>query len=600
MTAPTVSSPPPPAADPTALRALRQTVLVIAALCGLAVLLLLVQHLRSQADDPLKSPQLLALKQQLLAEPKNEALKQQIRLLDLDLRRSHVRDVAFNAFGAWFVLVGVVVLVFAAKGIARFRVVLPSPHASPDAAERVAVTALRARRVTVGVAAITGVAFLVLALPAKTRLPSSPAGVDKVLAKLRGEGEDAPPLPSPAEFAANWPRFLGPSGAAFVTNAAFPLAFNLASGEGVLWRTPVPAPGFNSPLIWSNRVFLSGGDATNRSVFAFDLTTGTQVWQRAVANVPGSPAKPPEVPDSTGFAASTMATDGRRVFAMFANGDLATFNLDGSPVWSKNLGVPKNQYGFATSLAIWQGRLSLPYDQGEPENNLSKLIAFDGATGRVIWQKPRPVGQSWATPVVYEVAGKPQIATLAGELVIAYSVADGNELWRAQMLSGEITPSPIFAGGLVVAISPSDQLFAIKPDGAGDVTKSHVVWKTDENVPDVTSPVSNGELVFAVTSSGTVTCFDLKDGKKLWEHECELEVSSSPAIAGDRVYVFGTKGGMAVLAAAREARELAKADLAEGVLASPAFARGVMVVRTVKTLFCVADKGGPVLEAKRP
>ncbi len=562
--------------------------------------MLLVQYLRSQADDPLKSPRLAALKQQLVAEPKNEPLKQEIRQLDLELRRSHTRQVAFNAFGAWFVLVSVVALVFAGKGITRLRAVLPSPHASPDAAEQAAATAQHARRVTVGAAAITGVAFLALALPAKTYVPSNPAAVEKVLAKLRGEGEETQALPSPAEFVANWPRFLGPLGSACVTNAAFPVAFNLASGEGVLWKTAVPAPGFNSPLIWSNRVFLSGGDATNRSVFAFDLATGKLVWQRAVANVPGSPAQPPEVPDSTGFAASTMAADGRRVFAMFANGDLVAFALDGSPAWSKNVGVPKNQYGFATSLAVWQGRLLLQFDQGEPENNLSKLIAFDGATGRAIWQKPRPVGQSWATPVVYEVAGKPQIATLAGELVIAYSVTDGNELWRAKMLSGEITPSPIFAGGLVVAVSPSDQLFAIKPDGAGDVTKSHVVWKTDENVPDVTSPVSNGELVFTVTSSGTVTCFDLKDGQKLWEHECELEVSSSPAIAGDRVYVFGTKGGFAVLAAAREARELAKADLGEGVLASPAFARGVMVVRTVKTLFCVADKAGPVLEAKRP
>lgn len=582
------------------MRALRQTVGVVASLCGLVLVLLLIQHLRSQADDPLKSPRLAALKQQLVAEPKNEPLKQEIRQLDFDLRRSHTRQVAFNAFGAWFVLVSVVALVFAGKGIARLRVVPPSPHASPDAAERAAATAQRARRVTVVAAGITGAAFLALALPAKTYVPSNPAAVEKALAKLRGEGEEAEALPSAAEFAANWPRFLGPLGSACVTNAAFPLAFDLASGEGVLWKTPVPAPGFNSPLIWSNRVFMSGGDATNRSVFAFDLASGKLVWQRAVANVPGSPAQPPEVPDSTGFTASTMATDGRRVFAMFANGDLAAFTLEGTPAWSKNLGVPKNQYGFATSLASWQGRLLLQYDQGEPENNLSKLIAFDGATGRVIWQKPRPVGQSWATPVVYEVTGKPQIATLAGELVIAYSVTDGNELWRAKMLSGEITPSPIFAGGLVVAASPADQLFAIKPDGAGDVTQSHVVWKTDENVPDVTSPVSNGELVFTVTSSGTVTCFDLKDGKKLWEHECELEVSSSPAIAGDRVYVFGARGGMVVLAAAREAKELAKANLAEGVLASPALAQGVMVVRTVKTVFCVADKGGPVLEAKRP
>jgi outer membrane protein assembly factor BamB len=573
---------------------------VLAGICSVALVVLLTFHIRSRVDDPLQSPQLAALRQKLLAEPKNEALKQEIRVLDLALRQRHARLVSVYAFGGWLLLAGGGLLVWSAKARARLLTTPPTPERSADAAERAAEAARLARWVagTVGLA-LAGV-LLYVSLPAQSPLPANPADTQKLLARLRGEGTETVDLPSPAEFAANWPRFLGPAGNAFVSNATFALRFDLTNSAGLRWQTPLTAPGFNSPLIWSNRVFLSGGDATNRSVLAFDLATGKPAWDRPVTNVPGSPAQPPEIPESTGFAASTMATDGRRVYALFANGDLAAFALDGTPAWSKNLGVPHNQYGHAISLATWQGRVIVQYDQAEPEENLSKLIALEGATGRVVWQKPRPVGASWASPVAFNAAGKGQITTLAGELVITYNAADGNELWRAKLLSGEITPSPMFLNGLVIAASPSDRLFALRPDGAGDVTKSHLAWESDENVPDVTSPASNGELVFTVLSHGVVTCYDFKDGKKLWEHELGFDVNASPTIAGDRVYLFGTKGPVVVVEAGRAAKELARFDLGEGVFASPAMAQGVMVVRTAKRLFCVGPETPARPEAKQP
>lgn len=600
MAAPTPSAQPAPAAPPpAAVRTLARTLFVVAVLCGLAVVTLLAVHWLTRQDDPLKSPQLAALKQQLVAEPRNEALKEQIRALDLALRRRHAWLLAVYSFGAWYLLAAAVLLVLLGKALARLQAAPPLPQPRPDAAERAADTARRARLLTSVVAAVAVVGAGWLGLSARSVLPADPAGVEKLLAKLRGE-EDAADLPSPAEYAANWPRFLGPTGNAFVPEAAFPLQFDPAGGAGVRWKTPVRAAGFNSPLIWSNRVLLAGGDASHRVVLAFDLATGQPAWERPVVNVPGSPAKPPEVPDSTGYAASTMATDGRRVYVMFANGDLAALTLDGAPVWSKNLGVPHNPYGHATSLATWQGRLLVQFDQAEPAEHLSKLYAFDGASGRVLWQKTRPVGASWASPIVFEAAGKTQIGTLGGEWVIAYQATDGTELWRAKLLAGEVTPSPIFVGGRFVAASPSDRLFALRPDGAGEVTKSHLVWESDESVPDITSPVSNGELVFTVLSHGVVTCYDFTDGKPVWEHELDFEVNATPALAGNRLYLFGTKGQVAVLEAARAAKELARFELGEGVFASPAMAHGVMVVRSVKHLFCVGPAAGPRLEAKSP
>ena len=160
-------------------------------------------------------------------------------------------------------------------------------------------------------------------------------------------------------------------------------------------------------------------------------------------------------------------------------------------------------------------------------------------------------------------------------------------------LTGEITPSPVFAGGLVYVVSPSDKLMAIRPDGTGDVTKTHVVWKADDGIPDITSPVSDGERVFVVTTSGTLTAYDAKAGKKLWDHELGFDVNATPAIAGGRLLIIGSKGRCLVVEAGAQFKEIAQFDLAETVFASPAFAQGRIYVRGARTLFCLGPAAGP-------
>lgn len=289
----------------------------------------------------------------------------------------------------------------------------------------------------------------------------------------------------------------------------------------------------------------------------------------------------------TGFAVPTTACDGQRVFALFANGDLAAFTLDGAPVWSKNIGVPKDMYGHATSLAIWPGKLIVQFDQDEGAPGGSKLIAFDCATGRQLWERSKPTHGSWATPIIIEAAGKTQIITLALPFVMCHALADGNELWRADLMEGEVTPSPIFAGGFVIVVSPAGKLIALRPDGAGDVTKSHVAWTADDNIPDITSPVSNGELVFTVTTGGGLAAFDIKEGKKVWEKDLEVEVQSSPAIAANQLLVLSTKGDLLSLAAGREFKELGRTKLDDSFHASPAFAGGRMFLRGATNLWCL-------------
>jgi outer membrane protein assembly factor BamB len=282
-----------------------------------------------------------------------------------------------------------------------------------------------------------------------------------------------------------------------------------------------------------------------------------------------------------------VATDGRRVYAIFANGDLGAINFDGSVAWTKYLGPIRNSYGYTASLAVWGNNLIIQLDQGETPQEGSKLISLLGATGRVLWERSRPVSASWASPIVVEAAGKTQILTLGKPWVIAYTLADGNELWRAELLNNEVVPSPVFAGGLVLLLDPGSKLMALRPDGAGDVTKTGVAWEAEGNFPDVVSPVSGGELVFTVSSGGMVKCLQTSDGKQNWETNLDTEVQASPGIAGDRLFVLTKDGSLVMLRAARELQELGRSQLPDKFLATPAFAGGRIFLRGATNLFCL-------------
>ena len=554
--------------------------------CVILTAALLYQHLTATTNDPWKSPQLLALKAKLQAAPKDEKTKEQIRALDLKYRQRFFRRLSLDQRGGWMLLGGFAVFLMAANRAAAGKRKPPMPEPNPNAEQDARRQTALARKAVMTTGISTAVFLIVIAAQRVPLLPATPEALQK---SLGGEAAVQEQLPSLAEFQANWPRFRGPDGSGFSKETNLPVSWDSKAGTGIVWKAPIPAPGFNSPLVWGNLVFISGGTAAKREVFCYDAAEGHLVWQRAVENVPGSPGKAPEISEQTGYAASTMATDGRRVYAIFATGDLAAFTMDGTPVWSKNLGVPKNQYGHATSLAIWQGRVIVQLDQGDAGPANSRLMAFEGATGRVVWEKSRPVASSWATPIVGELAGKTQIITLGAPWVIGYSLADGAELWRAQLLEGEVTPSPIFAGGLVCAISPSSKLLAIKPDGTGDVTKTHLVWTSEESVPDVTSPATNGELIFSANGAGFMTCVDAKTGKKLWDHDLGFEVQASPGIAGDRVYVVSAGGGAAVVEAGREYKELGKGAIEDKFYASPAFVKGRIYLRGVANLWCIGE-----------
>jgi outer membrane protein assembly factor BamB len=574
----------PPSADSQAARAWRLTAWVAGAFSLVVAVAMGIGHLGARAEDPLKSPLLKEYKEKLRLSPADEQMKQRIRALDLQLRQRYFRQLSRTESGVYLVLGGIAVFILAATQAARYQRRFPSPGAKVEHHEQSARAAATARWSVAAAGIAVGAFLLAVSFSRTTALPKGPAGVEKLLGG--GESAAAPDAASPEELKRNWPRFRGADGGGVSPFTNAPVEWDSKTGKGIAWKVPAPTKGFGSPIVWADRIVFSGGDATQREVVCLSAQTGQTLWKQPVANVAGSP-QAVEVPDATGYAASTVATDGRRVYALFANGDCAAITLEGKPVWAKSFGALHNAYGHATSLATWQDRLIVQLDQGEPDEGKSKLYALDGRTGRIVWERPRKVGASWASPIVVDAAGKAQVIALALPWVIAYAAKDGAELWRVEGLNGEITPSPIFAGGLVFAASPSEKLMAIRPDGSGDVTKTHVAWTNEDNVPDVTSPTSSGELVFALTTAGMLTCFDAKDGKKLWDHDFEMECHASPSLAANRLYLVSEKGTAVVVEAGRQFKELFRTEMSDTFHASPAFAQDRIFMRGVTNVWCM-------------
>lgn len=571
-------------------RPLVLTAWIAGGFCSLVLGIMVYQHFAAASNDPWKSPQLLALKDKLAAEPKNESAQKEIRQLDLKFRQKFRHRLALDKTGAWLLLGGALVLVLAAGNAAALKKTLPLPQPKTDADEITIKLASRTRWSLVGVGLAVAGSLLLARIGNPSVLPPKTADWQGIVDKTTAEQTPVEEVPTLSEFQTNWPRFRGWDGSGVAAPGNY--VTNLA------WSSPVLAPGHGSPIVWGNRVFISGGTAEKREVFCYDVSSGALVWRKAVENVPGSPAKVPEIPADTTYAASTMATDGRRVYAIFANGDLAALNFDGSFAWTKYLGPIKNSYGLAASLAVFENTLFVQLDQGDSRPEGSKLLSLQGGTGRVLWERTRTVASSWATPIIVEAGGKSQIITLANPLVIAYARGTGDELWRAELLENEVVPSAVFAGGKVIVVSPNSKLIALQPDGAGDVTKTRVAWSSEENVPDVPCPVGNGELVFTVTSGGMVTCFASSDGKKIWEKALDINVQASPAIMDGQLFVLCENGTIVLLPAGRAFSETGRCQLPDKFVASPAFAGEHIFLRGATNLYSLGPTA-PKL-AKQP
>jgi outer membrane protein assembly factor BamB len=533
------------------------------ALFSLVVALLLLANLvQVRAVSPLQSPALETLRAQLKATPGDAALREQIRALDLLARKAFFASLWQRQAGAYLLLGGLVVTLGAARVMARHRQRTTIPAACPEHGAGWLEAALVRR----WVAAAGG--GLLIASVTVALLVRSPLD-----AEIRGAA--TAPTTRPTLGPDDWPFFRGPRGDGVASGQQPPLTWNAQTGAGIVWKTEVPLPGASSPVVVGDRVLLTGADERTQEVYCFDRATGALRWRRAVGAPRPEGAPTPQLHPDTGYAPSTVATDGRHVFAIFPTGDLAALDLDGNPVWSESLGVPENHYGHSSSLITASGLLIVQWDQSTD----AKLLAFDAATGRPAWRAVRDA-ISWASPTLIEVDGRTQLVVAHSTAVAAYDPATGVLLWRADCLGGELGPSPAFADGVVFVANDRAVAAAVRPGG-------EVVWTFKDDLPDTASPVAGGGLVILATSYGTLVCLDAATGQVVWRHEQQTGYYASPVIAAGRVYALDLAGVMHVFTLGRTLEKLADAPLGEEAMATPAFSGNRLFVRGQRSLLCI-------------
>ncbi|MBN1806717.1 MAG: PQQ-like beta-propeller repeat protein [Sedimentisphaerales bacterium] len=555
-----------------------RTALVCAVFSLIVLAFFVVNYIQWRAIDAEWEIQSLELKKQFGRNPDDEELSAKIRRLDLKFRQQRMRRLDFSRRGGYLLLGGVVIMFIAAKCADTFKKKLPSPQAQSGRDDEQIRQAKFARWAVTAGLAILGSGALILAVNTDIDFGST-GGIIKT---------SYPPF---EQYCQNWPAFRGPEGLGIVYDTNVPDSWNGKSKEGILWKTKIPLHGNNSPVVWEDRVFLSGGSEKELKVFCFDAVSGKLLWTGEIESPHlKNEKKPFEVMEDTGFAAPTVVTDGRRVYAIFVTGDIGAFDFNGKNVWTKSLGIPDSSYGYASSLAMYRNLVLIQLDQGGPEDGLSVMMALDGPTGQTVWQTKRPVPNSWSSPIVAKVGEQFQLITCGDPWVIAYNPANGTELWRAKCLYGDVAPSPIYADGFVFAIEPDAKLIAIRADGQGDVTKTHIAWENDEWGSNICSPLSNGQYVFMLASEGLIACYKNSDGTKLYEHDFRESFTASPILVGDKLYLLTMDGVMFIVQAGQEYKELAKCELGEKCYASPAFVDGRIYIRGLENLYCIGNK----------
>ncbi|MBC8378346.1 MAG: PQQ-binding-like beta-propeller repeat protein [Planctomycetes bacterium] len=553
--------------------------IVTAVFCVFIAALITVNVSHMKIGDPARSAELEKMKEQSKAYPADEALTETIRQLDTELRRDQFARLYFLKSGTILLAVTAALLAGSVIYAGSLRSSLPKLEPQGDLKTRQIRHASTTRLAfSLGLVCLCGMGLFWAMRP--------PIFVDKQGLKEGAVSRYA----SMEEAKSQWSTFRGPGALGTANFNDIPDTWDGNTGQNILWKTPIPLPGHNSPVVWDNRIFLTGATANKQQVYCYDAESGELLWQQDVS-IPANPARGDmDVMEDTGYAAPTAVTDGRRVCAIFAGGDIGCFTVDGKPLWEKHLGIPESMYGFSASLAWFENRVIIQWDVGYEDTD-SRFIALDWQTGDTVWRTKRPVPNSWSSPTVVNIDGAYRVITNASPFTIVYDAKTGTELYRVECVSGDVASTPIVSDEKIFTIEPYNKLVAVSTDEslpAGD-ERLRIVWENESEMPDICSPVSNEKFIWTLTTQGDLSCFDVTDGHEVYTQSLKLNFQASPTLVGQTLYLLSDKGTMVLIEAGVEYKEISRSELGEGCFASPAYQEGRMYIRAENSLYAIGN-----------
>ena len=405
--------------------------------------------------------------------------------------------------------------------------------------------------------------------------------------------------------AENWPGWRGPSGDGISAGKGIPTKWS--SKENIAWRIAVPGEGHSSPIVWGDKVFLTSSltEKNKRILLCIDRLSGQTVWQRDVVQSP-----PETVHRLNSRASGTPATDGKQVYVTFmrAEGDkviapnvgserlitpgkiiVAAYDLDGNEKWKTNVGDFVSAHGFNTCPVLFEDSVIL---NGDHDGD-AYLVALDRQSGRERWRTRREnKTRSYVTPIIREIDGITQMI-LSGSLCVAsYDPRNGKRHWIVDGPTEQFVASMVYDGKYVFATGgyPERHTLAIRPGGKGNVTDTHIAWRTTRGAAYVPSPIISGRYLLMVADSGIASCFEARTGKRHWMERLPGGHSPSPVSADGLVYFVSDRGVTTIIRPSETFAVIAKNELGEPVSASPAISQGQIFLRTHQHLYCIGSK----------
>ncbi|MFC1489753.1 PQQ-binding-like beta-propeller repeat protein [Candidatus Latescibacterota bacterium] len=404
-------------------------------------------------------------------------------------------------------------------------------------------------------------------------------------------------------FAQNWPQWRGPLGIGSAPDGNPPIEWS--EQQNIRWKTPLPGSGISTPVIWGNDIFITAAISTGKTqssansikhtepvkfiVLAVDRLSGKIKWERTAREaVPHEGLHP-----STKWASSSPCTDGKRVYAFFGSNGLYCYSIEGELLWERDLGNMNivMEIGEGSSPALYKDRLIVNWDH----EGQSFIVALDTSTGEIIWKKNRDEKTTWATPIVVEVEGQPQIITSGTNRVRSYNLSNGDLIWEDDGVTENAIPSPLASDGILYVTSGynGNILRAIRLAGAkGDISgSSAILWSYNKDTPYTSSPLLLGNLLYFLKhNNGILTCLDISTGKANYSNQRLDGISgvySSPAGVRDRVYVLGRDGVTVVVRNGSEFNVIAKNTLDDKFDSSPAITGDEIFLRGYNYLYCI-------------
>jgi outer membrane protein assembly factor BamB len=386
----------------------------------------------------------------------------------------------------------------------------------------------------------------------------------------------------PSVRADAWPQFRGPDSSGVSKEKGLPVKWG--DKEGIRWKVDLPGRGLSNPVIAAGRVYVtasSGYQEQRLHVLCLDEGTGKLLWERQFAATGNTACN-----KKTCMAAPTPVTDGKRVFALWATGDLAALDSDGNLLWYRSLATDypdiTNQVGMASSPVLADDVLLTPMDNAGD----SFLAGIDATSGKDLWRVTRPRIINWVSPRVLRTDGQTQVAYHTAKAVTAYDVKTGREAWNYPADGASTIPSSAVGDGMLFV--PGSRFIALKPGKRGQTPE--VVWSSNRLPLGYGSPVYFDGRLYGIVRNVGVNCLDARTGERIWQQRVQGEYAASPVIGDGKLYAVNEAGQTTVIELGEEPRILALNKLNDTILATPAIANGYIYLRSDKALYCIGEK----------